>query len=247
MAAVLMRMLGTTELDEVDDIVQDTLLRALETWKIKGLPDNPTAWLHKVARNRAIDLLRARKRQQKILNDDSLVEIEISEIITDEQEIEDSVLRMMFACCHPAIPVESQIAFTLKTLGGLSVKEGQPLEPVFVTDYFAEISPLARRSKKNPLLADRFELYIGGMEVANGYSEQNDPIEQRKRLEAELKEKGKDKTFETLDEDFLTALEHGMPPAGGLGIGIDRLVMLLTGQPSIREVILFPQMKAREE
>ncbi len=115
--------------------------------------------------------------------------------------------------------------------------------PVFVTDYFSEISPLARRNKKNPLLADRFELYIGGMEVANGYSEQNDPIQQRERLIEGLKEKGKDKTYDTLDEDFLNALEHGMPPAGGLGIGIDRLVMILTGQPSIREVILFPQMK----
>ncbi|HTL71177.1 MAG TPA: lysine--tRNA ligase [Candidatus Eisenbacteria bacterium] len=116
------------------------------------------------------------------------------------------------------------------------------LAPVFVTDYFAEISPLARRSKKNPLLSDRFELYVGGMEVANGYSEQNDPVEQRERLVEELKEKGKSAEG-GLDEDFLQALEHGMPPAGGLGIGIDRLVMLLTHQPTIREVILFPQMK----
>ncbi len=116
-------------------------------------------------------------------------------------------------------------------------------EPFFVTEYFSEISPLARRNKDNPLLSDRFELYIGGMEVANGYSEQNNPIEQRERLVEELRETGKDKVKGALDEDFLTALEHGMPPAGGLGIGIDRLVMLLTGQPSIREVILFPQMK----
>ncbi|PIU40501.1 MAG: lysine--tRNA ligase [Candidatus Omnitrophica bacterium CG07_land_8_20_14_0_80_50_8] len=115
--------------------------------------------------------------------------------------------------------------------------------PVFVTDYFTELCPLAKKSKKNPYLSDRFELYIGGMEIANGYSELNDPIEQRQRLLTELKEKGKDSTYETLDEDFLTALEYGMPPAGGLGIGIDRLVMVLTHQPSIREVILFPQMK----
>jgi len=115
--------------------------------------------------------------------------------------------------------------------------------PFFVTDYFTELCPLAKKNKKNPALSERFELYIGGMEIANGYSELNDPIEQRERLVAELKEKGKDSTFQTLDEDFLTALEHGMPPAGGLGVGIDRLVMLLTQKPSIREVIFFPQMR----
>ncbi len=117
----------------------------------------------------------------------------------------------------------------------------QTLKPMFVTDYFSELSPLARRNKKHPELSERFELYFGGIEIANGYSEQNDPIEQRERLEEEMREKGKGAG--ELDEDFLTALEHGMPPAGGLGIGIDRLVMLLTNQPSIREVILFPQMK----
>lgn len=123
--------------------------------------------------------------------------------------------------------------------GGSSQKN----HPVFVTDYFTELCPLAKKNKSNPHISERFELYVGGMELANGYSELNDPIDQRQRLLAELKEKGKESTFETLDEDFLFALEHGMPPAGGLGIGIDRLVMLLTGQPSIREVILFPQLK----
>ncbi len=115
--------------------------------------------------------------------------------------------------------------------------------PVFVTDYFTELCPLAKKNRRNPHLSDRFELYIGGMEIANGYSELNDPLEQRERLLRELEEKGKQSTFESLDEDFLRALEHGMPPAGGLGIGIDRLVMILTNQPSIREVILFPQMR----
>ncbi len=115
--------------------------------------------------------------------------------------------------------------------------------PVFVTEYFAEISPLARRNKKNPHLADRFELYIGGIEIANGYSEQNDPIEQKQRFLEELAEKGNEKG--RLDEDYIYALEHGMPPAGGLGIGIDRLVMILTTQPTIREVILFPQMRGQ--
>lgn len=127
---------------------------------------------------------------------------------------------------------------------GLSKKENRPF---FVTDYFSELSPLAKKNKKNPFLSDRFELYVGGMEVANGYSEQNDPIEQRQRLTDELKGKGAENTAGMLDEDFLLALEHGMPPAGGLGIGVDRLVMLLTGQPSIREVILFPQMKPEKD
>ncbi len=116
--------------------------------------------------------------------------------------------------------------------------------PIFVTDYFTELCPLAKKSKKNPYLSDRFELYIGGMEIANGYSELNDPLEQRTRLSDEIREKKeKDPTADFLDEDFIMALEYGMPSAGGLGIGIDRLVMVLSQQTSIREVILFPQMK----
>jgi lysyl-tRNA synthetase class 2 len=111
--------------------------------------------------------------------------------------------------------------------------------PVFVVDMFTELCPLAKKKPDNPLLSDRFELYIGGMEVANAYSELNDPIEQRKRFEDEL-EGSKDGK---IDEDFIRALEHGMPPAGGLGIGIDRLVMILTNSTTIRDVILFPQLK----
>jgi len=99
---------------------------------------------------------------------------------------------------------------------------------------FKELCPLAKAKKENPALTDRFELYIGGMEVANAYSELNDPIEQRKRFE----EAGGE-----IDEDFVRALEYGMPPAGGLGIGVDRLVMLFTNSANIREVILFPQLK----
>lgn len=124
-----------------------------------------------------------------------------------------------------------------------AIKTSADLRPVFVTEYFAELSPLARKNKKNPLLADRFELYVGGMEIANGYSEQNDPIEQRARFLEELEGVPEKELAKRLDEDFLNALEHGMPPAGGLGIGIDRLTMLLTAQASIREVILFPQMR----
>ena len=113
--------------------------------------------------------------------------------------------------------------------------------PVFVVDMFKELCPLAKVKPDNPDLTDRFELYMGGMEIANAYSELNDPIEQRKRFEDELAgAKGQQRKF---DEDFVNALEYGMPPAGGLGIGIDRLVMILTNSPSIRDVILFPQLK----
>ncbi len=113
--------------------------------------------------------------------------------------------------------------------------------PVFVVDIFKEMCPLAKCRRDNPLLTDRFELYMGGMEVANAYSELNDPIEQAKRFEADL-EGVKDRKNK-IDYDFVRALEYGMPPAGGLGIGIDRLVMVLTNSPSIRDVILFPQLK----
>ncbi|MFH1338944.1 MAG: lysine--tRNA ligase [Candidatus Omnitrophota bacterium] len=122
--------------------------------------------------------------------------------------------------------------------------ETQKDSPVFVTDLFSEMCPLARKKKDNPLLAERFELFIGGLEVANAYSELNDPVEQRARLQEELKGLPPEEV-KSLDEDFLVALEHGMPPAGGLGIGIDRLVMLLCDQPSIRDVILFPLLKPR--
>lgn len=112
--------------------------------------------------------------------------------------------------------------------------------PIFVIDIFRDLCPLAKVKKDNPLLTDRFELFIGGIEVANAYSELNDPIEQRKRFEEQREDA-------ELDEDFLRALEYGMPPAGGLGIGIDRLVMLFTDSPSIRDVILFPQLRKESE
>lgn len=116
--------------------------------------------------------------------------------------------------------------------------------PVFVIDLFAEMCPLAKRKANNPLLTDRFELFIGGLEVANAYSELNDPIEQKKRLQKDIEDNAERETSEMLiDEDFVRALEYGMPPAGGLGVGIDRLVMIFTNSTSIREVILFPQLR----
>ena len=127
--------------------------------------------------------------------------------------------------------------------------------PVFVVDIFKEMCPLAKTKKDNPDLTDRFELYMGGMEIANAYSELNDPIEQKARFEADLQDapnhsplrgsgSGRAPDIQRpIDEDFIMALEYGMPPAGGLGIGIDRLVMILTNSASIRDVILFPQMR----
>ncbi len=118
-------------------------------------------------------------------------------------------------------------------------------KPVFVTDLFSELCPLARKKDDNPWLSERFELFIGGMEVANAYSELNDPLEQRKRFEEELKGLPSEE-LKSLDEDFLVALEHGMPPAGGLGIGMDRLAMVFSDQASIRDVILFPLLKPQK-
>jgi lysyl-tRNA synthetase class 2 len=105
---------------------------------------------------------------------------------------------------------------------------------------------LAKTKKDNSLISERFELYIGGLEIGNAYSELNDPQEQRRRFQEEIKELNKDEK-KALDEDYILALEYGMPPAGGLGIGIDRLVMLLTDQPSIRDVILFPLLRPQAE
>jgi len=119
------------------------------------------------------------------------------------------------------------------------------IQPTFVTEYPVEVSPLSRRNNDNPSIADRFELFIGGKEIANGFCELNDPDDQAERFQEQVQAKadGDDEAM-GFDEDYITALEHGMPPAVGVGVGIDRLVMMLTNQSSIRDVILFPQLKS---
>ena len=187
----------------------------------------------------------------------------------------DGVEAMQQKLAHPkagvkAIHLKAQSRSQLLHVVEELVEPEAKASPVFVTDYWTELSPLAKSKPEHPLLTERFELFMGGMEVANAYSELNDPIEQRRRFEAQLKEPsatssqpsaekkrlptsprlpsgprgGQGRADEpVIDEDFLQALEYGMPPATGLGVGVDRLAMLLFDQPSIKDVILFPTLK----
>ena len=122
--------------------------------------------------------------------------------------------------------------------------EGNYIQPTFITDYPIEMSPLTKRHRNNPDLTERFELMVNGKELCNAYSELNDPIDQLERFEEQMRlsEKGDDEAM-IIDKDFVRALEYGMPPTSGMGIGMDRLVMLMTGQSTIQEVLFFPQMR----
>ena len=126
--------------------------------------------------------------------------------------------------------------------------EDDLIQPIFITHHPTEISPLAKKNPDDPRITDRFEFFVYGRELANGFTELNDPIDQKKRFEDQLKAReAGDEEAHVMDTDFIRALEYGLPPTGGLGIGVDRLVMLLTDAPSIRDVLLFPTMKVIAE
>lgn len=140
---------------------------------------------------------------------------------------------------------ESDWGNCLEDLWGELV-EPKLVQPTFITKHPFSISPLAKQSRENPLVTDRFELIVAGMELSNAFSELNDPIDQRERFETQLQSKNEPQAQNAIDEDFVKALEVGLPPTAGQGIGIDRLTMLMTNSPTIRDVILFPQLKPED-
>lgn len=165
--------------------------------------------------------------------------------VENPEGLDDAALAKLLPDMSPAARRAMNAGQRLEALFG-ALAEPKLHAPVFITDYPIEISPLARRKPDDPGLADRFELFIAGREIANGFSELNDPLDQYRRFLDQLKAReGGDEEAHAMDEDFVRALLHGMPPAGGMGLGVDRLVMLLADVASIRDVILFPHMRPR--
>jgi len=157
------------------------------------------------------------------------------------------VLHQIAANRQVELPEPEDWGRCLEELWGELV-EPKLINPTFITHHPFSISPLARKTPGHPSVVDRFELIISGMEISNAFSELNDPLDQRERFEAQAARRAAGKEdANDIDHDFLRALEYGMPPTGGVGIGIDRLIMLLTNSPTIRDVLLFPQLRPLEE
>jgi lysyl-tRNA synthetase class 2 len=163
----------------------------------------------------------------------------IDESALKDRAAVEGLLKKFHAEYDPKMPLGNLIGALFE-----AVAEQHLIQPTFIYDYPVELSPLSKQKASDKGLVERFELYIGGMEIANGYSELNDPFDQRNRFLAQLeaRERG-DEEAHQMDEDYIRALSYGMPPTAGEGIGIDRLAMLLTGSTSIRDVILFPHLR----
>jgi len=161
----------------------------------------------------------------------------------DISEMDEAALRQVCKDLHIEIDPSMGRGKLIDEIFGEKV-EAHLIQPTYITDYPIEMTPLAKKHRSQEGLVERFELFVMGKEIANAYTELNDPIDQRQRFEDQLKlaERGDDEAM-VLDEDFLRSLEYGMPPTSGLGIGIDRLTMLLTNKTSIQEVLFFPQMR----
>jgi lysyl-tRNA synthetase class 2 len=165
----------------------------------------------------------------------------------DVSQMDEAGLRV--ACREMGIAVDDTMGRgkLIDEIFGTKVEE-HLIQPTYITDYPIEMTPLAKKHRTEPGLVERFELFVNGKEIANAYTELNDPIDQRERFEDQLKlaARGDDEAM-AMDEDFLRALEYGMPPTSGLGIGIDRLTMLLTNKTTIQEVLFFPQMRPEKK